>query len=124
MENFIYQGEDFNLVLKVFDKQKPINEEILNQWNIGIIIYTNKFQPILLSTAEEFGNKTVETGLIKLEKSGNVLKAKIPSTQTCNLNAGYACLEIKIKFPDSWRTIQKENKIFQVKPSSIKSLEF
>lgn len=124
MENFIYQGEDFDLVLNCLNKMEPLEERVLKLLDIGVIIYTNKFDPILLSTTEEFGGKNTETGLIKLERDGHVLRAQIPSTQTSKLNIGSVCLEIKVRFPAGWKTIQKQNKVFQVKPCSIKSFEF
>lgn len=124
MENFIYQGEDFDIVLNCLNKLEPIDINVLNLLDIGLIIYTNKFDPIFISTTSEFGGRTKETGLIELERESHVLKANIPSDQTTKLNAGYANLEIKIRFPAGWKTISKQNKLFQVKPSSIKSFEF
>lgn len=120
----IYQGEDTEFIFNCLNEGEPLDERVMKNLDFGCCLYTNKWDPILMSTMDGFGNKTFENGLVQLVKEGAELKGLVPFNETSKLKPGFVQLEVMVRFPAGWRTIGIYEKICEVLPCHVKNFDF
>lgn len=119
MSKGIYQGEDFNLELDVFDLELHAPLDI-SDIEFACRLYTDIWEPVLLSTQEPYEDLMFGSGLIQLEKSGNNLKALISHDVTMKMRPGNVNIEVKALLSDSWESVGVFRGIAEILPSSAR----
>lgn len=119
MNKGIYQGEDFNLDLDIFDLElrRPLD---ISNIEFGCRLYTDIWEPVLLATVEPYEDLDFNSGLIKLEKYPNSLHATISNDITLKLRPGKVNIEVKALLADGWESVGVFRGIAEILPSAAR----
>lgn len=119
MNKGIYQGEDFNLDLDIFDLEFREPLDITNI-EFACRLYTDTWEPLLLATQEPYEGLTYSTGLIMLQKRQTSLYAFISHDVTRKMRPGSINIEVKAKLSDSWESVGVFRGIAEILPSAAR----
>ena len=119
MNKGIYQGEDFNLDFDIFDLYERLPLDI-SDIEFAARLYTDIWEPVLLSTVEPFEDLTFNTGLIKLEKWNTSIHCTIGSDITMKMRPGNVNIEVKVLLSDKWESIGSFRGIAEILPSAAR----
>ena len=119
MNKGIYQGEDFDLDFDIFDLYKRLPLDI-SDIEFSARLYTDIWEPVLLSTVEPFEDLTFETGLVRLNKSATSLYCTIGSEITVKMRPGNVNIEVKALLSDKWESVGSFRGIAEILPSAAR----
>ena len=119
MNKGIYQGEDFDLDLDIFDLHERLPLDI-SDIEFAARLYTDIWEPVLLSTQEPFENLTFSTGLLKLEKRNASLHCTIGNEVTMKMRPGNVNIEVKALLSDKWESVGVFRGIAEILPSAAR----
>ena len=119
MNKGIYQGEDFDLDLDIFDLHERLPLDI-SDIEFAARLYTDIWEPVLLSTTEPFEDLTFSTGLLKLEKRNTSLHCTIRNEVTMKMRPGNVNIEVKALLSDKWESVGVFRGIAEILPSAAR----